>query len=190
MYGEMNDELAIQFNADIPTFDEYAIAIGGIMRDEFSFLPDEKKPMLIVEPGTTLVANAMQFVSKVLYIKNIRGKDFIGTNGSIHNVGELCTKKSLPITVIHSTNKKNTYKNASIVGYTCLEYDIMHSSFNGDISKDDFIIFDNVGSYSVVLKPPFIFPQCAVLESIGDIILGDEIKRPESFDDIFKTFLL
>lgn len=190
MYGEMDPNLAIQFNSEIPTFNEYANSVASIMKDAFCTLPIEKQPTLIVEPGTTLVANAMQFVSKVLYIKDIRKKIFIGTNSSIHNLGELCTKKKLPLEIISSKElNKIACHDADIVGYTCLEYDKLYSGFSGNVNKNDFIIFDNVGSYSVVLKPPFIFPQCAIVEATSEgILLDKEIKRPETFEDIFNTF--
>lgn len=190
MYGEMNDKLSKQFSTEIPSFSDYANAVANIMKEEFCNMPLEQQPTLIVEPGTTLVANAMHFVSKVLYIKDVRGKTFIGTNSSIHNLGELCTKKNLPLEVISSNKQsKVTCNNADIVGYTCLEYDKLYSGFNGNIAKDDFIIFENVGSYSVVLKPPFIFPQCAIVEGTANgIVTESEIKRPETFEDIFNTF--
>ena len=51
----------------------------------------------------------------------------------------------------------------------------------------DYAVFENVGSDSVVLKPPFILPQFAVVdrEAQGDEII---VKRPEFFDDIFHTY--
>ena len=49
------------------------------------------------------------------------------------------------------------------------------------------VVFGNVGSYSVVLKPPFILPNFPII----DITNTQEIKlikEQESFDDIFQTY--
>ena len=48
------------------------------------------------------------------------------------------------------------------------------------------VVFGNVGSYSVVLKPPFILPNFPVIDISGDRV--ELIKRGEVFDDLFHTF--
>ena len=47
-------------------------------------------------------------------------------------------------------------------------------------------MISNCGSYSLVMKPPFILPNFPVL----DICSGEVevVKRGESFDDLFQTF--
>ena len=48
------------------------------------------------------------------------------------------------------------------------------------------IVFENCGSYSLVMKPPFILPNFPVLDiSEGEVEL---IKRAETFEDIFHTY--
>ena len=48
------------------------------------------------------------------------------------------------------------------------------------------VVFENCGSYSLVMKPPFILPNFPVL----DISEGktEVIKRAETFEDIFHTY--
>ena len=48
------------------------------------------------------------------------------------------------------------------------------------------IVISNCGSYSLVMKPPFILPNFPIL----DISEGETevIKRGETFDDLFHTF--
>ncbi len=50
----------------------------------------------------------------------------------------------------------------------------------------DIVVFGNVGSYSIVLKPPFILPNFPVLDITGG--KTEVIKKQESFDDLFHTF--
>ena len=50
----------------------------------------------------------------------------------------------------------------------------------------DFVVIENCGSYSLVMKPPFILPNFAVLDINDDKI--EVIKRAETFDDLFHTF--
>lgn len=189
MFGEMKPELAKQFPFQ-PSFEEYAEVVAGTMSEAFSSIVEKDRPWLIVEPGTTIVANTMQLVSKVMHIKNIRGKTFIGLNSSIHNAGELSTKKNLPISVVHSSQKSGMVENADFTGYTCLEYDILYRNYSGMISVDDFIVMDNVGSYSVVLKPPFILPQCPIAIVKNNMIIDTKAKRGETFEDVFRTFIV
>ena len=73
-----------------------------------------------------------------------------------------------------------------MVGYTCLEQDVLYRDFCGELSVGDYIEFGNVGGYSLVDKPPFIQPDCpmiAIKEGKQELI-----KRAETFEDIFKTF--
>lgn len=189
MYGEMEDELAKQFVDSLPSFEEYANAVATIVADSFSHLSDDEKPMLVVEPGTTLVANVIDFVSKIEYVKHIRNRTFLGTNSSMHNLGELCKKKNLPLKVVHKTQAKiPQIIDADIVGYTCIENDVMYRGFNGYVQKGDFIVFENVGSYSVVLKPPFILPQCAILGYKDGKIIKNMIREPERYCDIYRLY--
>ena len=79
-----------------------------------------------------------------------------------------------------------TYTDLDFGGFTCIESDYLYRHYAGALAQGDIVIFGNVGSYSVVLKPPFILPNFPVL----DLSEGGEelIKRGENFDDLFHTF--
>ena len=91
-----------------------------------------------------------------------------------------------PIDVFNISIEQKTYKNLDFVGFTCIENDVLYKSYNGKLAVGDMIVINNCGSYSLVMKPPFILPNFAVL----DISDGKEevIKCSEKFDDIFHTF--
>lgn len=179
MFGDMEEDLKKQFE-NVPTYLDYATVVAGMFKEHFK---GNKKPILFTEPGTTIVNKYIQFICKVETIKNIKNKTFIVVNGSIHNLGEICELKKVPIEVISLGDNKTQITNGIICGYTCLEQDILLKNFNGEISVGDLIVFKNVGGYSLSLKPPFIRPNYPMFNENGDLI-----KRQETFKEIFETY--
>lgn len=186
MFADMSDYLKSQFGgANVPTYEDYCRACIEPVARHYDGV--QNKPMLYTEPGTTVVARYLSFVSKVLSIKNIRGRWIANMDGDYHNLGEICTMKKLPTYVVPSPHGKVFYENIDIMGFTCLEQDVMFPSWSGELSEDDCIVFENVGGYSIVSKPQFIKPQSAmyVKTSEGHI---KQIMRAETFDDVFGKF--
>ena len=187
MYGNMHESLKKQFSDPIPSFNDYANAVAKDFY-EFAHKYDvEDSLKLLIEPGSALVGDAMQFVSKVVNIKNVRGKSIATLAGSIFNINPTLNKKNPPIEVIHNDKERtNQYTDLDFGGYTCIESDYLFKGYTGNLSINDYVVFGNVGSYSVVLKPPFILPNFGIVKfKDGDFI---EIKRPEQFIDIFNTY--
>lgn len=184
MFGKMDCELQVQFPCDIPDYTEYG---NGVVGQFAEFYKDKEiKPTLFTEPGTTLISKYVDFLAKVEGIKTVRGREFVLLNCSFHNLGETCQMKNLPIRVFHQGGGLTSLTNARLVGYTCLEQDVLYRDFCGELSVGDYIEFGNVGGYSLVDKPPFIQPDCpmiAIKEGKQELI-----KRAETFEDIFKTF--
>jgi diaminopimelate decarboxylase len=79
------------------------------------------------------------------------------------------------------------YEDLDMAGYTCIESDYLYRNYSGQLSVGDFIVFDSAGSYSVVMKPPFIMPNVPILELNGDQTVR-VIKRQETFEDVFRTY--
>ncbi len=183
MFGAMDPEFAAQFD-NVPTYDEYAQAVGGLFARHYENCP--VKPLLLTEPGTTLINKYVDFIGRVDAIKRIRGKHFAVLNCSAHNLGETCTLKTLPMAVV-GIGAPGYYEDMDFTGYTCLEQDVMHRHYTGDLGVGDYIVFGNVGGYSNVLKPPFIAPNCAMVALCPDG--GTKvIKRQETFADLLGTY--
>lgn len=186
MYADMTDYLKNQFGGDaVPTYEDYCKACIEPIAEHYKDV--ENKPMLYTEPGTTVVARYLSFVSKVLSIKKIRGRWIANMDGDYHNLGEICTMKKLPTSVLPCGKQANHYEKIDIMGFTCLEQDVMVPQWEGDLSEGDIMVFDNVGGYSIVSKPQFIKPQSAmyVKRANGNI---EMIMRAETFDDVFGKF--
>ena len=182
LYGKIHESLKKQFDAYIPTYQEYAQEVAPLFAEKFGSMPNP--PLLLIEPGSALVGDCMSFVAKVVSIKNIRGQYFATLLGSSHNIN--ISGKNPPLTVYPLANERFEYDNLNFVGYTCIESDVLYRGFNGLLGVGDFVEFANAGSYSVVLKPPFILPNFPVLDISGDNPIL--IKRQECFDDIFRTY--
>jgi len=132
-------------------------------------------------------------VVKVINIKTIHNKIIATVSGSKFNIIPTSKDLNLPINV-HRDFKKDCcyeeYDSIDIAGYTCIESDYLYKGYKGSLKIGDYIVFDNVGSYSIVLKPPFILPNCAVIEYNSKKKSYEIIKRKEENEDIFRTFKL
>lgn len=185
MYGKMDSELQKQFPADAPSYQEYAEVVMG----EFAayYKDKDNAPMIFTEPGTTLVSRYVDYLGCVQGIKKIRGNMFILMNCSFHNLGEACQMKNLPIRRYDFGTDICEVSNANLVGYTCLEQDVLYRGYTGAVSIGDVFLFGNVGGYSIVNKPPFIMPNTPFITVKDDKI--KLIKRQETWNDIFSTFV-
>ena len=181
LFGKMDDFLKAQFSSEIPNYRAYAKAAATVFADYFR--NKDEKPELIIEPGSAIVGDCMKFVGTVKTIKNVRGKYFATVLGSQKNIS--MTGINPPMKVIHMSEGKS-YDDLDLVGFTCIEGDVLYKNYSGKLAVDDVVVISNCGSYSLVMKPPFILPNFPVLDICGNDI--EVIKRAEGFDDIFHTF--
>ncbi len=180
LFGHMDDALKAQFSTTIPTYEDYAKAAASVFAEHFPNLETE----LLIEPGSALVGDCMKFVGRIETIKTVRNKTFATMLGSQKNIS--MGGVNPPIFVIKSGTERKYYKDVDIVGYTCIEGDVLYHNYEGDLSVGDYVVFSNCGSYSLVMKPPFILPNFPVIDISGNKV--ELIKRQEYFDDIFHTF--
>ena len=182
LFGKMADSLRAQFSCEIPDYDAYAKAAAKVFAGYFK--DKDVKPELLIEPGSAVVGDCMKFIGTVKTIKNVRGKWIATVLGSQKNIS--MTGINPPMEVIAMGEEQKEYKDLDFVGFTCIEGDILYHNYTGKLAHQDVVIISNCGSYSLVMKPPFILPNFPVL----DISEGktEVIKRAENFDDLFHTF--
>ena len=182
LFGKMADSLRAQFSCEIPDYETYAKAAAQVFADYFA--DKDVKPELLIEPGSAVVGDCMKFIGTVKTIKNVRGKWIATVLGSQKNIS--MTGINPPMEVIAMGGEQKEYKNLDFVGFTCIEGDVLYHNYTGKLAHQDAIVISNCGSYSLVMKPPFILPNFPVL----DISEGktEVIKRAENFDDLFHTF--
>lgn len=182
LFGKMEDSLKAQFSNEIPDYKAYAEAAARVFAEYFA--EKDIKPELLIEPGSAVVGDCMKFVGTVKTIKNIRGKWFATILGSQKNIS--MTGVNPPMEVIAMGREQKEYENLDMVGFTCIEGDVLYHDYNGKLAHEDVVVISNCGSYSLVMKPPFILPNFPVLDICGE--KTEVIKRGEVFDDLFHTF--
>lgn len=182
IYGKMDDSLKAQFSSEIPSYKAYAKAAAASFSDYFQ--NKDFKPELLIEPGSAVVGDCMKFAGTVKTIKNVRGKHIATVLGSQKNIN--MDRVNPPIEIIHMGGRAAKYEDLDMVGFTCIEGDVLYKKYSGYLAKGDVVIFGNCGSYSLVMKPPFILPNFPVLDICGE--QEEVLKRRETFDDIFHTF--
>lgn len=189
-FSKMPPKLREQFRGPVPTYQDYAGAIAQLFAEKY---PDGAGPELILEPGMAISSDIMKFVAKVLDIKTIRYRKVALVAGSIQNLKQQTnSSKNLPMSVLgqhtNPNSKSNNDNKVDIVGYTCLENDVLYRDYSGDIEVDDYVIFENIGAYSIVFKPPFINPSPPIIAYDPNKESADVIKRQEEYTDIFATY--
>ena len=187
--GKIDKKMSDQFDFKPPSFEDYADVVAGFM--ERRYQNNKERPNLIIEPGSALVANSMKYVTRVLNIKNARDIKIASLSGSTFQVNPSVKNMNRPLEVYQMpANIKSDAKfdNLYMAGYTCIESDYLYKGYSGKLGIGDYVVFGNVGSYSVVMKPPFILPDIPILEIINDSAIS-LWKRSQTFEDIFDLFL-
>ncbi|GIN84291.1 diaminopimelate decarboxylase [Heyndrickxia sporothermodurans] len=184
--GGFYGELPESFNIDSPSFDDYANAVCTMMNQEFADL--DRKPYLIIEPGISMVANVFTFIAKVIETKKMRNKHFVLIDGSVHNIKPTMHKRNLPMRIVKKDLESTSSGTYNIVGYTCMEKDYLANDVNGLLPVvNDYILFENVGAYTIVFNPPFIKERpCIIAVDQNEYFV---VRKKESFKEFFNEEL-
>lgn len=184
--GKVDDDLAREFTFTPPTYEQYAVAVAGKMNKMFGNMI--KQPKLIIEPGSALVANTMQYVIRIVDIKRVRNKYIASTTGSTFCINPSVKGIKRPIEIYTYGEDACFYEGLDMAGYTCIESDYLYQGYTGYLKNNDFVVFKNVGSYSIVMKPPFILPEVPVL-GIEDDARICTYKEKQKEDEVFQRFV-
>jgi diaminopimelate decarboxylase len=126
-------------------------------------------------------------VTKVISVKDIRGRVFVTVDGSAYNTKPTFHKNNNPYQIIRKagSKKRGTF---SVVGSTCMEKDYLMTEIT-DCLPDvgDFIKIDSVGAYTVVLTPPFINPAPAIVVKKSNMF--KLIRSKQTLGDMFKNYV-
>lgn len=182
IYGKMPESLRSQLGIGEITYNDYASRAAKLFADHFK--DDSDAPWLFIEPGSAVAGDCMRFVSRIETVKTVRGKTIATVIGSQKNIS--MSGINPPMEIVAGGQKREEVQNCDIVGFTCIEGDVLQKNYSGLLAIGDYIVIGNCGSYSLVMKPPFILPNFPVLDINGENI--EVIKRAETFDDLFHTF--
>lgn len=184
MFADMEDYLKDQFTIKVPTYEEYAKVVAGTMAKHYKNA--DNKPILFTEPGTTVVSRYLSILTTVTGVKTIKENYFALVDADYHNTGETSRMMKVPYTHYTCGDGEFSGEEPDIMGFTCLEQDCIYKKFPERVRIGDVLEFRNIGGYSVVYKPPFIQPCCAMVAINQDGV--ELIKEKETFDNIFATF--
>lgn len=185
MFADMEGYLKDQFTIDVPSYEDYAEAVAGTMAKHYA--DSDVKPLLVTEPGTTVVSRYMSLITTITGLKEIAGRNIAVCDCDIHEAGETAMMMKVPYTHYEVGEGELSKTPIDITGFTCLEQDTLFKDFPEALKVGDVVEFRNVGGYSVVYKPPFIQPCCAMVAIKEDGSI-EEVKRKETYEDIFQTY--
>jgi diaminopimelate decarboxylase len=125
-------------------------------------------------------------------VKQVRDRRFATVAGSIFNISPSSRSLNLPVTVISPSGRADSDapRPHDVVGYTCVEGDVLTRALPAALAAGDFLMYENVGSYSIVMKPPFILPNVPILRRSAETGTYDVIRRAEPLDYPFENFVL
>lgn len=186
MFADLEGYLKDQFTINVPSYEEYAKVAAGTLAKHYA--NSDVKPLLVTEPGTTVVSRYMSLVTTITGLKEIANRNIAVCDCDIHEAGETAMMMKVPYTHYAVGEGDSSKTPIDITGFTCLEQDTLFKDFPKPLKVGDVIEFRNVGGYSVVYKPPFIQPCCAMI-AIKEDGSVEVIKRKETFDDIFRTYI-
>lgn len=169
--GPMEDVFARQFAENPPSYEEYASRCADDFAEVIALYDHCNLPRLLLEPGTAIVADSVEYLCRVHAKKQRGGGRFIAvTDGSNFARGGI-SKGVEPAWSRVSTDPLHPYSLDSdayseqqqisetitqVVGYTCVEGDVLIAQTTEPISVGDLLTFRYSGAYSLVMRPPFI----------------------------------
>jgi diaminopimelate decarboxylase len=190
-YGRISSELAESLELkNVPDYKDYGQLIGNKFSEYFKKFDKKAWPNLFIEPGSSVVADALWFISRIHTYKQIANKNILVTYAGRHLISPTNKTILFPVELYKSLESELclTKDDLFVVGYTCIESDVIGKINSEFVSHNqDFIAISNVGSYSIVMGSDFILPQPAIFNYIdGELKL---VRRTKSTNEILNTFI-
>jgi diaminopimelate decarboxylase len=154
-------EIAAQLSYPIDDPLELATQIGKYAFDKFG----SNGPRIIMEPGIAVLAPSMNYVTRVVSVKN-RGSGCVAVcDGSLFDVNPLRSAIYPPCHLVAANPSASslTEEPTRLYGGTCMEIDQIGILPPGQQPlPGDLVVVTNVGAYSACLAPHFIIPAVPV----------------------------
>ena len=115
MFADMEGYLKDQFTIDVPSYAEYAKVVAGTMAKHYA--DSDVKPLLVTEPGTTVVSRYMSLVTTITGIKEIAGRNIAICDCDIHEAGETAMMMKVPYTHLKTGKGQSSKTPIDITGF-------------------------------------------------------------------------
>lgn len=144
-----------------PEMEDYAKEIT----EELNRVMNPKRVTLIIEPGASLIATTVNYLSKVINERNIRGVRILTIDGSDLHVNPFMAHRQPVYRVLTKDNEREKCKEKQIIcGATCMENDRLAVVQEGFMmGKGDYIYCSCAGAYTMgfnscfINLPPYIY---------------------------------
>jgi diaminopimelate decarboxylase len=169
------------------TFDDYAGAIAAGLRPGVARWP--RPPRIIVEPGAAVVSSAFCLYARVLEAKTVRGQDFALVAASVLDTSPNARRVDFPVTVIPRRASRDAAGPAAtrVCGITPIDGDYLALDLPVRPAAGDFVRFDNVGAYSISMRPTFNYPPHAILQKDGEEVTI--LRARQAYEDVLRGFV-
>ncbi len=160
-----------------PSMEEYSKVITEILYKTFT----PEKVVLVLEPGASLVATAVDYYARVKNVRKVREKQIVTLDGSLLHINPFMQNRE-PCCEIFATGE-DLITEQVICGSTCMEMDrFITVKQMKELCVNDCIKISNAGAYTMAFNncfinyPPYIYlkkdNEIAELRNRNDIKMG------------------
>lgn len=141
-----------------PSMEEYAKTICDILQQKLY----TKNTTLILEPGASILATAVDYASRVIQVRSIRDTYVVTLDGSCLHINPFLAHREPKHELI--TKNKQRVPEQIICGSTCMENDrFLHLHEQPLLEKGDYLYCNCAGAYTMAFNncfinlPPYIY---------------------------------
>ena len=140
-----------QIISEKPRMNQYA----EIITNELKKGIDLKKTMLILEPGASVAATAVEYLTTVDNVRLVLDKRIVTVDGTLLHINPFMVERS-PVMEVYCSGE-NRVKQQIICGATCMEKDVLgYLNEKKSLEIGDKILFKNAGAYTTSFNGNFI----------------------------------
>lgn len=149
------------FSEGKPTLELYA----EVITTELKKVVSPTKVTLILEPGASLISTAVEYYTKIINQRMIRGTKILTVDGSNLHINPFMAHRNTIFEIQSSNMEHRKLLSKQVVcGATCMENDrIAYLNNKKELFKDDVIVCHCAGAYTMgfnscfINLPPYIF---------------------------------
>ena len=140
-----------------------------IIRDALDAVPWGQNVTVVTETGAAAVTNCMEFVTRVVDIKEQSGRTVVNVAGSLFHTSPNTRRVDFPLRVVASAERRHVEGPRLVGGCTAVDGDWLSVDMpnNTEVCEGDFLVFGGVGAYSISMGTHFTDPLPAVVEREG-----------------------
>lgn len=137
-----------------PNYMNYFAVIADTLSEQF----DKEKVTLIVEPGQSILATAISYVTSVVDVKDTVYNRFVITDGGRTQIDPMFRKSSHFYEIsAKGYENRNIQPKQVVSGFTCVEGDRLFTLFDQpELKEGDNIVYHKIGAYTYTSASQFI----------------------------------